>query len=71
MVKRLPQVTQREEELMRKWKKEGRPITEIMTLTGRCKQTVYDHVAPIIKKKTEPTRTGSGRPPLITALSSA
>ena len=44
MVKSLPQVTQREEQLMRHWRKEGRSIPDIMALTRRCKQTVYDHI---------------------------
>ena len=44
MVKSLPQVTQREEQLMRHWRKEGRSIPDIMALTRRCKKTVYDHI---------------------------
>lgn len=61
MGKQYKQVTDREEELMRKWRKEGRPYSDIMSLTGRSKQTVVDHTS---KKKTE--SAGSGRPAIIT-----
>ena len=54
------QVGEREAELMLKWRKQGRSLNEIMTLTGRTKVTVLNHTDPERKP-----RTGSGRPKCI------
>ena len=51
------QVTDREEELLRRWKKDGRSLTDMMALSGRSRQTIIDHTN--LKKKKGP---GSGRP---------
>ena len=61
MVKFL-QVPPREADLMRKWREEGKGISEIVKLTGRAKQTVISHATP--QKK---PRIGSGRRKIITA----
>ena len=61
MVKFL-QVPPREADLMRKWREEGKGISEIMKLTGRAKQTVISHTTP--QKK---PRIGSRRRKIITA----
>ena len=50
MGKHCEQVTAREEELMRKWRNEGRPYSEIMALTGRSKQTIVDNTSTENKK---------------------
>ena len=61
MVKGYKQVTPREGELMRKWRKAGQSLTDVMGLTGRSKQTVINHTFEKKKKG-----AGSGRPIAIT-----
>ena len=54
------QVGEREVELMLKWRKQGRSLNEVTTLTGRTKVTVFNHTEPERKP-----RTGFGRPKCI------
>ena len=61
MGKTYAQVSDREVDLMRKWRKEGRSLTDIQGLTGRSRQTIIDHTS--AKKKPGP---GSGRRAILT-----
>ena len=54
------QVGEREAELMLKWRKQGRWLNEVMTLTGRAQEPVPNHTDPERK-----LRTGFGRPKCI------
>ena len=53
-------IGEREVELMLKWRKQGRSLDEVMTLTRKTKVTVLNHTDPERKP-----RTGFGRPKCI------
>ena len=54
------QAGEREAELMLKWRKQGRSLNEVMTLTGRTTVTVLNHIDPERKP-----RIGFDRPKCI------